>query len=181
MVGSVSGIRDAWPGSQRRVTAPFWASLCRPGHNGFVRFRTTVELGGKTATGMPVPADVVVGLGRGRRVPVTVTLNGYTYRSTVASMGGVFLIPLSAEHREGAGVAAGDEVDVDVEVDDQPRDVEVPADLQAALDADVVVRQAFDALSYSNKRRLVLAVDGAKAPETRARRIAKIFGELRPG
>lgn len=142
-----------------------------------MRFRAVVVLGGKTATGIPVPEEVVTGLGAGRRPAVHVTVGGHRYRSTIAPMGGRSWIPLSAEHRTAAGVAAGDEVDVDVEPDTEPRTVEVPDDLAAALDDDT--RRAFDALSYSNRRRHVLAVEGAKAAETRARRVAKVVAELR--
>jgi hypothetical protein len=144
-----------------------------------MRFTTTIELGGKTATGIPVPDEVVLGLGRGKRVPVTVTIGGHTYRSTIAAYNGAYMLPLAAEHREAAGVAAGQEVEVDVEVDDAPREVEVPEDLAAALAADDAAQSAFDRLSYSNKRRIVLSVEGAKAAETRARRIDKALVELR--
>ena len=123
-----------------------------------MRFSTTVELGGKTATGMAVPAEVVEALGAGRRPPVTVTVGGHTYRSTIASMGGRFLLPLSAENRTAAGLAAGDPVEVDVELDEAPRAVEVPADLAAALDAAPAARARFTELSYSAQRRHVLAV-----------------------
>lgn len=142
-----------------------------------MRFRATVVLAGRTATGIPVPADVVTGLGSGRRPPVHVTVAGHRYRSTIAPMGGVSWIPLSAEHRTAAGVAAGEEVDVEVELDTEPRTAQVPDDLAAALDTDT--RRAFDALSYSHQRRHVLAVEGAKAAETRARRVAKVVQELR--
>ena len=144
-----------------------------------MRFRTTVELGGKTATGFEVPPEVVEALGSGKRPAVTVTVNGHTYRSTVAPMGGRYLLPLSAENRTAAGVAAGDEVDVDVELDTAPRVVEVPGDLRAALDADPAAKAAFERLSYSHQRQHVLAVEGAKAAETRARRIAKSLAMLR--
>jgi hypothetical protein len=143
-----------------------------------MRFRTLIELGGKTATGMQVPPEIVAALGGGKRPAVRVTLNGYTYRSTVAPMGGVFYLPVAAEVRAGSGVAAGDDVEVDVELDTDPRTVEVPGDLAAALDAAPAARTAFGALSYSNQRRHVLAVVGAKAAETRTRRIAKIVDEL---
>lgn len=142
-----------------------------------MKFRATVELGGKTATGIPVPDDVLAGLGGGKRPAVHVTVAGYRYRSTIGPMGGRSFVPLSAEHRTAAGVAAGDEVDVELELDTEPRTVEVPADLAAALDDDT--RRTFDALSYSNRRRHVLAVEGAKAAETRARRVAKVVDELR--
>ncbi|MEA2844373.1 MAG: hypothetical protein QOJ69_2044, partial [Actinomycetota bacterium] len=98
-----------------------------------MRFRTTLELGGKTATGIRVPDEVVEGLGSGKRPPVRVTINGHTYRSTVAVMGGAFMVGVSAEERSKAGVAAGDEVDVDIELDTEPREVVVPPDFAAAL------------------------------------------------
>jgi hypothetical protein len=145
-----------------------------------MRFRATVELGGKTATGVEVPPSVVEALGSGRKPAVVVTLNGYSYRSTVAVMGGRYLLPVAAEVRAGSGVAAGDEVDVEVELDTEPRAVAVPEDLAAALDADPAARDAFGVLSYSNQRRHVLSVEGAKTPETRARRIAKVLTDLAP-
>lgn len=143
-----------------------------------MKFHGVVELGGKTATGIPVPAEVVASLGGGKRPAVTVTLAGHTYRSTIAPMGGAFYLPLSAEHRTAAGLAAGDEVDVDVVLDTAPRTVDVPADLAAALDAEPSARTAFESLSTSNKRRHVLAIEAAKTDETRQRRIAKSVAEL---
>ena len=145
-----------------------------------MRFMTTVELGGKTATGFEVPADVVDALGSGRKPAVTVTIGGHTYRSTVAARGGRYLVPLSAENRTAAGVAAGDDVEVDLELDTAPRELVVPDDLTAALDADPAARAAFDALSYSNRQRYVLSVEGAKTDATRQRRVAKAVEELRP-
>jgi hypothetical protein len=142
-----------------------------------VRFATTVELGGKTATGLTVPEDVVAQLGPGRRHRVCVTIGGYTYRSSVAFHQGAFKIPLSAEHREAAGVAAGDEVEVELALDDQPRTVDVPPELAAALDDRT--RAAFDALSFTNQQRIVLSVTGAKTEATRERRIEKAVAELR--
>lgn len=144
-----------------------------------MRFRSVVRLGGKTATGIPVPDDVVEGLGKGKRPPVSATINGHTYRSTVASVGGEFMLPISAENREGAGVAAGDEVDVDIELDTKPREVAVPPDFAEALDSDA--RRSFDGLSYSKKQRLVLPIEQAKTSETRQRRITKAVGMLRDG
>jgi hypothetical protein len=146
-----------------------------------MRFRAVLELHGKTATGVEVPPEVVESLGAGKRPPVTVTVNGHTWRSTVAPMGGRFLLGVSAENREAAGVAAGDELDVEVELDTAPRVVEVPPDLAAALDADPAVRARFDKLSYSHQRQHVMAVEEAKAAETRARRIAKTVEALRQG
>ena len=146
-----------------------------------MRFRTTIELGGKTATGFRIPEDVVAELGSGKRPAVRVTIGGHTYRTTVAPMGGAFMIPLSAENRAGAGVAAGDEVDVDVELDTEPRVVTVPPDFAEALDRQPDARRAFDALSYSNQRRHVLSIEGAKTDETRQRRIGKAVDALRQG
>jgi len=143
-----------------------------------MRFRTVVELGGKTTTGLRVPPEVVTTLGRGQRPTVRVTIGGHTYRSTVAPYRGESFLPLSAENRSAAGVAVGDEVDVDVERDTEPRVVVVPPDLAAALDADPAARRALDPLSHSNQRRHVLTVESAKAAETRQRRIDKLVAEL---
>jgi len=144
-----------------------------------MRFRAVVELGGKTATGIEVPEGVVTGLGSHKRPPVRVTIGGYTYRSTVARMGGRFLLPVSAEVRKGAGVAAGDEVDVDVVLDDTPREVTVPDDLAAALAAVDGARPRFDALNYTARKEAVRGVEEAKAAATRERRIAKVVDGLR--
>jgi hypothetical protein len=114
-----------------------------------MRFQSIIQLGGKTATGIPVPEEVVSDLGPSKRPPVRVTINGHTYRSTVASRGGEFVLPISAENREGAGVVAGEEVDVDIELDSEPREVAVPPDFAEALDRDVEARRSFDRLSYS--------------------------------
>jgi hypothetical protein len=144
-----------------------------------VRFVTRIELGGKTATGFAVPDEVVEGLASGKRPPVTVTLGGHTYRSTVAVMGGRYMIPLNAENREAAGVAAGDDVDVEIELDTEPRVLEVPDDLTAAVAADGDAQSFWDSLSYSRQRRIVLSVTGTKSAGTRARRIAKSVTDLR--
>ena len=146
-----------------------------------MRFRTTIQLEGRTATGFAVPPDVVTGLGRGKRPPVTVTVNGYSYRSTIAAYGDVFMLPLAAEHREAAGVTAGDEVEVELTLDEAPREVIVPPELEAALADEPEARAFFDGLSYSNRRWFVLSVEGAKTPETRARRVAKAVEMLREG
>jgi len=143
-----------------------------------MRFTTTLLQNGKTATGFEVPEDVVTALGSGKRPAVKVTVNGHTWRSTVAVMGGRILLGVSAENRAAAGVVAGDVIDVDVELDTEKREVEVPSDLAAALTQNPTARAAFEALSYSNKSRYVLAVNGAKAADTRARRIAKTVEEL---
>jgi bifunctional DNA-binding transcriptional regulator/antitoxin component of YhaV-PrlF toxin-antitoxin module len=144
-----------------------------------MEFRTTVTLGGKTATGLQVPDEVVTALGAGRRPPVVVTVGGHTYRTTVAPMGGAFWIPLAAEHREAAGLAAGDEVDVVVEHDTAPREVVLPEDLAAAFDDDV--RARFDALAPSHRKEWVRWVEEAKKPETRAARVEKTTESIRAG
>ena len=146
-----------------------------------MRFRATIEQHGKSACGITIPPQMVEALGSGKRPPVRVTIHGYTYRNTVAVMGGAYLVGVSAEHRAGAGVAAGDVVDVDLEVDTAPREVAVPADFAAALDADQAARRTFDALSYSNRSWHVLSIEGAKTDETRQRRIAKSVEALREG
>jgi hypothetical protein len=146
-----------------------------------MKFKAKLELGGKTATGIEVPAKVVESLGAGKRVAVTVTLNGrHTYRSTIAPYNGRYMLPVSAEVRAAAGVAAGDAVEVALALDTAPRQVEVPADFQAALAKDAAARRAFEALSYSNQRRHVLSIEGAKTAETRQRRIAKSLADLKP-
>jgi hypothetical protein len=146
-----------------------------------MRFRTTIELGGKTATGFRVPPEVVESLGSGKRPPVRVTINGYTYRNTVAVYGGEFVLGVSAEVRENARVAAGDEVDVEVELDTEPREVPVPPDFADALDREADARRFFDGLSYTEKRWFVLGIEDAKTPETRQRRIDKAVDRLLEG
>ena len=146
-----------------------------------MKFRTTILQGDKTATGIHIPDEVVEALGSGRRPPIKVTINGYTYRSTVAVVSGRFMVGVSADHRAGAGVAGGDEVDVDIELDTAPREVAVPADFAKALDAEPAARRTFDALSNSNKGWHVSAIEGAKSDETRERRIRKSVETLREG
>lgn len=146
-----------------------------------MRVQATVEANGRTATGIEIPAVVVEGLGGGKRPPVSATINGYTYRTSVGSMGGRFLLPISAEVRQNAGVAAGDTIEVDLELDEAPREVEVPADFAEALASNPDAGTAFGALNYSNKRRLVMAIDGAKAADTRRRRIEKTVADLAAG
>ncbi|MDQ3654345.1 MAG: YdeI/OmpD-associated family protein [Chloroflexota bacterium] len=146
-----------------------------------MKFRTRLLQSGKTATGVEVPAEIVEALGAGKKPSVHVTINGFSYRSSVASMGGTFMLPVSAERREAAGIAAGDEVAVELELNISPREVDVPPDFAAALDLDHDARTFFDGLSYSNRLRHVLAIEGAKTPETRQRRIAKALNTLHDG
>jgi hypothetical protein len=146
-----------------------------------MRFHTTILQSDKTATGIRIPDEIVESLGSGKRPPVTVTINGFTYRSTVAVMGGAYMVGISSENRAGAGVAGGDEVDVDIELDTAPRRVEVPADFATALDAEPAARRTFDALSNSNKGWHTYQITGAKTHETRQRRIAKSVQALKEG
>jgi len=144
-----------------------------------MRFESTVELGGKTATGIPVPDAVIEALGSSKRPPVTITINGHTYRTTAVRMGGQFYVPLNAENRAAAGVAAGEDITVDIEPDTAPREVTVPDDLAAAMDDDA--RAAYDGLSFTHRKEWVRWVEEAKKPETRATRIEKTVTGLREG
>jgi hypothetical protein len=144
-------------------------------------FRTTVELGGKTATGFEVPAAIVEALGQGRRPAVLVTIGDHSYRSTVAVMGGRFLLPLSAENRTAAGVAAGDEIEVVLAPDTATREVSIPEDLAAALADDAPAREFFDGLAYTHRKEWVRWIEDAKKPETRASRLQATLEGLRSG
>jgi hypothetical protein len=146
-----------------------------------MRFHTTILTAGKTAAGIHVPDEIVEALGAGKRPAIRVTINGYTYRNTIAILSGRFMVGVSAENRAAAGVAGGDEVDVDIELDTAPREVTVPTELAAALDAEPAARRTFDALSYSNKSWHTLQVDGARTEETRQRRIARSIEALKEG
>ena len=142
-------------------------------------FRAIVVLGGKTATGIQVPDDVIEALGSGKRPPVVVTVGDYTYRTTVAPMGGSFWLPLAAEQREAAGVQAEQEVDVRIELDSAPREVAIPEDLDAELDD--AARAFLTGLAPSHRKEWVRWVEEAKKPETRAARITKTVESLRAG
>ena len=146
-----------------------------------MRFHAVVELNGKTATGIPVPDQIVTGLGGGKRPKVQVTINGFSYRSSVGSMGGRAMLPVSAQIRDGAGIAAGDEVEVDLELDPARREVSVPEDVAGALAGAPAAQAAFEKLSYSHKSRWVTSVEEAKTPETRQRRIDKMMAALSEG
>lgn len=141
-----------------------------------MRYETTMaQLGNNT--GIPVPTDILDALGGGRRPAVTLKVNDFEYRSTVGSMNGEFLVPFSAALRAESGIAGGDALTVDIELDTAPRTVEPPTDLAKALDA-ASIRSAFDALSPSRQKAHVTSVESAKTEETRARRVAKVVAEL---
>jgi hypothetical protein len=144
-----------------------------------VRYTTTMALIGRN-TGIPVPEDVLERLGGGRRPAVDVVVNGYRYRGTVGSMGGRFLISFSSDHRARSGIAGEDAIDVELTLDTAPREVAVPDDLAAAL-ADAGLTEAFARLAPSHRKAHVTAVEEAKAPDTRARRIVAAVEKVRSG
>ena len=145
-----------------------------------MRFRAEILQSGKTAAGIEVPAKVVAALGSSKRPPVRATINGYTYRSTVAVMGGKFMLGVSNEVRKNAGVEAGQTVDIDLELDTEAREVELPPDFVAALARDAKAAKFFAGLSYSAKLRLVTPIN-VKNPDVRKERIAKTVAGLAAG
>jgi hypothetical protein len=144
-----------------------------------ITFSTTIMQGeSKNTTGISVPAEVMASLGGSKKPSVKVCLNGYTYNSTIAVMGGKFLIPLSQAHRESSGLSGGDQVEVTLELDLEPRTIEVPDDLKAALSVQKGAIEAFEALAFSKRKELVRQVNDAKTQETRDRRISGIVANL---
>jgi hypothetical protein len=143
-----------------------------------MNFRTQVEPP-EPMRGLEIPQEIVEALGAGGRPPVTITINGHSWKSRVAIMRGRHLLGLSNANRQAAGVVTGDEVKVEVERDTEPRVVTEPPDFARALDADVVARAAYDRLADSRKREHVRAIESAKKPETRTRRIEKAITTLR--
>lgn len=139
-------------------------------------FTTTLLQFGNNV-GIEVPAEVVASFGAGKRVPVEVTIAGYSYPSTIAVMGGRYLLPVAREHRLAAGVAGGETHEVTLVHDTSSRDTPVPDDLAEALAA-AGVRDAFDALAPSHRKEHVRSVTDAKAEATRQRRIAKVVEAL---
>ncbi len=144
-------------------------------------FKATLFQSGKTATGIVIPPEIVEQLGAGKKPPVLVTINGYTYRNTVAVYGGEYMVGVSAEHRKGAGVEGGDVIEVTLALDTAPRVAEVPEGLLSALIAHPQAKAVFDALSYSKKQGITLPIKDAKTEETRERRIEKAIAQLKEG
>jgi len=144
-------------------------------------FDATVELFGKTATGFRVPPEVVAALGSSKRPPVEVSVGTHTYRSTIATYGDEFFLPLNRANREGAGLHAGDSVTVTLQLDMAPRTVEVPAIMRSAFEDAPAARKHFDNLSYSHQREYVEWINEAKREETRLRRAAKTVEMLTEG
>ena len=146
-----------------------------------MKFSATLLQGGKTATGIHVPDEIIESLGGGRRPAVKATVNGYEYRTTVGIMNGNCMLPFSADHRAASGIAAGDDVEVDIELDTQPRTVELPDEFAKALEAEPSAKAFFETISPSNKKWHVTSITDAKTEETRQRRIAKQAEMLREG
>ena len=146
-----------------------------------MRFESVVVLNGKTATGIPVPVEVVEALGGGKRIKVVATIGEHSYRNSVVTWGEGFMLSFGADHRAATGLQAGDPVTVDLVRDEAERTVDLPDDFAAALTADPAAREFFDGLSYSQKRWFTLGLAEAKKPETRARRIEKYVGMLAEG
>ncbi|MFI0452970.1 YdeI/OmpD-associated family protein [Actinomadura sp. 6N118] len=145
-----------------------------------MKFLATVTPQGNAA-GVEVPTEIVEALGSGKRPPVVITINGHTWHSRVAAMRGKLLIGISAANRKASGIAEGDEIEVDLRLDTEPRVVNEPPDFAAALDGDPAARAAFDRLAYSHRRKHVLAIEAAKIPETRRRRIDKAITAILGG
>ena len=146
-----------------------------------MKFTAPLELHGKTATGITVPEDVIAGLNAGKRVPVKVTINGHTFATSIAPYNGTYLIPVSADIRAQAKVAAGDTLKIDVVVDTGERKVAVPVDLAAAFKKNATARAFFQTLSFSNQRAYVDWIEQAKKPETRTARLDKTMQSLTEG
>jgi hypothetical protein len=146
-----------------------------------MRFETTVLTAGKTTTGVAVPAGIVEGLGGGKRPKVRVTIGEHTFRNSVAPMNGVYMLGLNADVRQQTGIAGGDIIEIELQLDTEPRQVIVPADFAAALDREPQARNFFDKLSYTNRSAHVLSIEGAKTDTTRQRRIEKAVTTLAAG
>lgn len=136
-------------------------------------FKTVLLQSGKTATGIKIPPEIIDAFGGGKKPPVKVTINGFTYRSTVAVMGGAYMVGVNAENRIGAKVEGGDKINVTIELDTEERVVEVPKEFQKVLDKNPSAKKKFASLSYSKKRAIVDPIRDAKTEETRQRRIEK--------
>lgn len=145
------------------------------------RFSAELLLARRTATGIEVPQAALDALDGGKRPKVRVTIGAYTYRSSVGSMDGRAMLPVSAEHRAGAGIAAGDRVEVTLELDTAPREIELPDDLAEALAAAPAAREFFDSLSYSRQNWFVSTIESARRAETRRRRVERAVEMLGAG
>ncbi|HEX6886545.1 MAG TPA: YdeI/OmpD-associated family protein [Candidatus Nanopelagicales bacterium] len=146
-----------------------------------MRFESEVVLNGRTATGIPVPPEVVEALGGGKRIKVVATIGDYSYRNSVVGWGDGFMLSFGAEHRVATGLEPGDGVTIELIRDEAERTVELADDFAAALAANASAKAFFDGLSYSQQRWFSLGVAGAKKPETRTRRIEMYVDMLSKG
>ena len=142
-------------------------------------FDATLELDGKTATGITVSPEIVEALGAGRRPSVVVTINGYSFSTTIGSMNGAFKIPVSAERRAFIGADAGDVLRVSVVLADAPAEIAVPPDLSEALASDQATAEFFSGLTASQRKGFIVPIEGAKSADTRQRRIEKAVTALK--
>jgi hypothetical protein len=142
------------------------------------KFQTTIVTAGKTATGICIPDEIIEKMGAGKKPPVKVTLNAYTYRSTVAVMGAKFMVGVSADIRAASGVKGGDNLWVEIELDNDTREVVLPPDFKKALDENVKAKKHFESLSYSKQKNHITLIEQAKSEETRLKRIAKALNDL---
>jgi hypothetical protein len=148
---------------------------------GVIQTRALLQPRGPAAAVVLDDAQIAA-IGEGaRRFPVVATVNGYTWRTSVARMGGEFLLGLNKEVRQGAGVEAGDEVDVTVELDTAPREVEVPEALAAALAADPQAKASFDRMAFTHRKEYARWIAEAKQQETRQRRVERALEMIRAG
>ena len=157
----------------KKATSPDKAKKSTP-----ITFHTTILKNDKNAAGIEVPEEIIKKLGSGKQPLVRVTIKKHTYRSAVAVVGGRFMIGVSVENRQAAGVQGGDEVDVTVELDLEPRTVEIPEDLKSAL-IEAGTLEAFENSAPSMRKEYAREVEEAKAQETRERRISKIVEKLK--
>lgn len=144
-----------------------------------MKFRSQVEPN-QPMKGLEIPPQVVEALGAGKRPRVIITIKGHSWRSRVAIMRGRYLLGLSNANRQAARVATGEEVEIELALDTEPIVVDLPDELARALDADPPARAAYDRLTQSQKRQHVRAIESAKKPETRKRRIEKVLATLSP-
>jgi len=145
-----------------------------------MKFKTKIVQSGNN-TGINVPAEIIENFGAGKKPPVKITINNHTYQSTVAVMGGLYMVSLSAENRKRANVSGGDNIEVTIELDTELRTVELPADFQKALNKNATARKNFETLSNSKKKYMVLPITDAKTEETRIKRIEKAIDLLKNG
>lgn len=145
------------------------------------KFETTILTAGKTATGICIPDDIIEKLNAGKKPPVKVTINSFTYQSTVAVMSGKYMVGVSADVRAAAGVKGGDKLIVEIVIDTEAREVSIPPDFKKALGKNAKAKKFFESLSYSRQKNYVTIIEQAKTEETRQRRIEKSLADLNAG